>query len=529
MQWCLGVYSSGSTWLFNAVRSVAAAAFPERTLLTSFVYKAASVPGPADERTVVIVKSHHTEAAAAQMLRDRAAVIWLSVRDPRDCVASMMRYNDLDFREALRTVEASAHYCGRFAADIRARVFRYEDGFIENAATLDRIGEELGANLSLSQRNQIHQDLRRPAIERFIAQLPAMPSAVREPATGHIYDQATHWHDHHANRSGEVGRWRHELTADQVAAIEGRLGGWMRRFGYDASAGGGATRPNPAYGLPDAAKLSLRQALAAFDRSAPLIVVMVSDAYTTLLDNWLCHIQALGLTRFLVVAADEALHGKLLRAGVAAARCDFDGSEGDFWLRRMQVWELVVRQGYDVIQADVDAVWLRDPLPFFASLDRLDFLCSQGTFHPKDVLQRWGFVLCTGLFRMKAGRPAEIFFGALLADPVLIRETDDQAVMNQVLARHGVAWEEAGVEYHLEDARNGQLRSYHGILTGTCHALGLRIGMLPHREFPRTEAAAPEAYVRHLLRPADDRDRIEALRAAGCWMLDTAPGRLASG
>jgi hypothetical protein len=42
----------------------------------------------------------------------------------------------------------------------------------------------------------------------------------------------THWHTHHAGRTGEIGRWRQMLTEEQVLEVERLLGDWMDRFCY---------------------------------------------------------------------------------------------------------------------------------------------------------------------------------------------------------------------------------------------------------------------------------------------------------
>ena len=52
--------------------------------------------------------------------------------------------------------------------------------------------------------------------------------------SGDVLDLTTQWHRHHANRTGEIGRWRHELTLPQVAGVEQRLQDWMAACGYRA-------------------------------------------------------------------------------------------------------------------------------------------------------------------------------------------------------------------------------------------------------------------------------------------------------
>jgi hypothetical protein len=245
VHWCLGVFSSGSTWLFNTVRKCAAEARPDRPVVTKFVYELLSVPEETSDDRITIVKSHYTEAEAEQALRLRAAAIWISVRDPRDCVASMIRYGGYTFADAVDAVEASALSCARVASDAGATVFRYEDGFIEDIATLDRIADGFRAALSPAARQRIHEEMQRSAIERFIDAFATMPTVLGDVGAGTAYDDETHWHTHHANRSGEIGRWHHELSGDGIVEIETRLAAWMQRFGYDPSAARGRRVDGP--------------------------------------------------------------------------------------------------------------------------------------------------------------------------------------------------------------------------------------------------------------------------------------------
>jgi hypothetical protein len=233
MHWCLGLRGSGSTWLFNAVRKVALALAPERQILGPYVVRCTDLVSLDDAERLVIVKSHETDEAAAAELSKHAKAIWISIRDPRDCVTSLMQYHGAAFDAALRTVDANARFCTRFASDPHARVLRYESGFADDMATLDLIAIGLGGVLAADDRERIFAETRRTAVEAFIKDLDTLPTAVR-PSPGNLVDTVTKWHNHHANRTGEIGRWRQILSHGQVAQIERRLGDWMDSVGYPA-------------------------------------------------------------------------------------------------------------------------------------------------------------------------------------------------------------------------------------------------------------------------------------------------------
>lgn len=235
MYWCLGMYASASTWTFNVVKHVAATLLPDKPVLSRFV--ADEPPEEAAAHTIV-VKTHAT--TAYEELARRATAIIVTIRDPRDAIASLLTHNKPPFDMALNVTEATAGMCGHFMSDPRAVALKFENRFFDDPATVAHIAARFPGALSDTDAARIFAALRRDAVDSFIADLETLPSATTEfdEVTGHwdTYDLLTGWHKHHAGRTAEIGRWRRELTSEQVTAIEQRLGGWMKRFGYAPAA-----------------------------------------------------------------------------------------------------------------------------------------------------------------------------------------------------------------------------------------------------------------------------------------------------
>jgi len=234
MIWCCGMYSSGSTWAYNATRAGAAACGVKADGVYADNYRdlvnRLRRAGPA-----CIVKTHALEPRATEILARRAARIVLTIRDPRDAAVSIMQHMRLGFAQTLNMVEQSAVYAGQFAADPRALLLRYESGFIDAPATFDRLAALFGATLTPAQRAELFRESRRDVIEAKIAHLEDLPTTITDTRSGDVVDTDTQWHRHHANRTGEVGKWRTMLTEEAVVAVEARLGRWMRAFGYEMS------------------------------------------------------------------------------------------------------------------------------------------------------------------------------------------------------------------------------------------------------------------------------------------------------
>ncbi len=230
MHWCLGMYGSASTWTFYVVQKLAAVLVPERPVVTRFLEHVADVEA---EGATLIVKTH--VASVHEQIAAHAKAIIITMRDPRDSLASMMVPQKIEYELALKLVEATAAMCLLYAHDPRTIALRFEDRFYDGPATIDRLAATFGRPLARADRDRIFAETRREAVERLIAGIDTLPTAARLPTRqDDQHDLVTGWHKHHAGRTGEIGRWRRELTESQAAAIEAKLREWMRYFGYKA-------------------------------------------------------------------------------------------------------------------------------------------------------------------------------------------------------------------------------------------------------------------------------------------------------
>ncbi len=232
MIWCLGMYASGSTWLYNAVRQTAEVVRPDmevRGTYTESLGVLQALPGGVCH----VVKTHDLGQAETDFLALNAARIVISIRDPRDAVTSLMQYMRHGFPKAIDKVERSAAICAHFATDERAEVFSYDAGFTDDAATFDRLAGTFGGRLSAAGRTALFEGSRRAAIEWKIARLEELPNVSHDPASGDIVDLDSQWHRHHAGRTGEIGRWQRLLPPEAVRHIEQRMERWMRQFGFE--------------------------------------------------------------------------------------------------------------------------------------------------------------------------------------------------------------------------------------------------------------------------------------------------------
>jgi hypothetical protein len=249
--------------------------------------------------------------------------------------------------------------------------------------------------------------------------------------------------------------------------------------------------------------------------AGPLTITFATGDFAPLLANWLTHAARAGETAPLVIAFDDALADALRRAGVATIRHRADGSLADLWVQRALIFEYLTRRGIDFLHSDVDAVWLGDPRPLCFADACLDIVFSQGTNYPAAIWRLWGFVLCCGLFAVRAGPAAADFFSAVRV--ATARIGDDQVAVNHLLAENALAWKAEGQAGYTRRIRDQPFTAWRRMLIGTSDTLDLRIGLLPHHLAPRLPEAAPGAIVRHPVGPGSPADKAALLASLGCW------------
>lgn len=221
--WCLGVYGSASTWLYNVARSVCKSSMPMGVQTHFF----------SDRRTFLefdqpnlthIVKSHEiSDEQTILQLERRSTRILISLRDPRDAVSSLMLYHEHDFEKSLALVNAAMALCLRFISDGRSLLLYYESEFYRDPLILNRIAAHLGVHLAETDRDRIFNSMQRAEVERYISNFDRLPGVLYDKISGDQLDPNTHWHTHHAGRTGEIGRWKHMLTTPQVKQVEDQL------------------------------------------------------------------------------------------------------------------------------------------------------------------------------------------------------------------------------------------------------------------------------------------------------------------
>jgi hypothetical protein len=248
--------------------------------------------------------------------------------------------------------------------------------------------------------------------------------------------------------------------------------------------------------------------------SGKVIIAFADSRYADVLMNWLVALALQQVDNYLVIALDRDLHGLLTAHGIPCVLSELSGDLGDLWVARIRVFAALCAAGIDFIHSDVDAIWLRDPRQAYFGDSDADLIASQGTIWPSDVHQRFGFVLCCGLFSLRSGAPSRQLLAELAADVAMTR--DDQMSLNRLLARRRIVWHMAPSDRYCLSNGTTRLLCSKSLIAGHTPD-GLRVAVLPQHLFQRIPLKLEEPpFVSHPLTAKEPQAKLAEFARVGC-------------
>lgn len=220
---CSGVMRSGSTWTYNALRALLGTtadflglpfycSYLEGEGLDEFLHSdKALYPG------VGVFKAHSINTKTMLLIDSRRIKNVCSVRDPRDCVALRQLFkSDESLTDSIRLVRGS--FATAMGLSRETTLFLdYKEILKRPDICIDHMLEYL--QLQFGQLDELK--------EAIIDEL-SMDKMVND--TEDDYDELTQVHKNHTH-GGKIGRYREELTKEDLELIEEELGDQIKWYG----------------------------------------------------------------------------------------------------------------------------------------------------------------------------------------------------------------------------------------------------------------------------------------------------------
>ncbi|WP_045363637.1 putative nucleotide-diphospho-sugar transferase [Methyloceanibacter caenitepidi] len=244
-----------------------------------------------------------------------------------------------------------------------------------------------------------------------------------------------------------------------------------------------------------------------------VVCVFANRDYGTLLKHWLATAARAGCHKPLVFCFDEETAQIAAEAGASSHTVPFNGDWLGFMRHQMQITRGILALGYAPLASDLDAIWLRDPIPYTIGHPQ-DMVFSPGTVQPSEAHAAWGNVLCFGYYLL---RPTSAVLSMLDKCLPLMESAGDQPVFNRYLLAQGLNFAPTSL-YALSFNGNDVLQSRETRLGA---AGDLSVALLPNRLFQRLpEPDEPEPLVIHPITPKVEDTKIAHLKEIGLWFED---------
>jgi hypothetical protein len=234
---CAGLKSSGSTWLYNAViqlmQASARASGERRRIRPFYAEDVKGFPLGVRQGDCLIVKTHIPSPALQFLVRFTGGTVFITVREPRDAIASLMQRFDHKFDVCLDEVSAGAAALLILAKSGRHLLLRYESNFTARRTTLNRLVTHLKVATEWNMLDKIRLNLTPGKVIQKIEALGRKGIFGRKQDPN-SFDPVTQWHPGHVG-DGRTGKYGEILSVAQQRAVLKRLREYCLAFGYSDS------------------------------------------------------------------------------------------------------------------------------------------------------------------------------------------------------------------------------------------------------------------------------------------------------
>lgn len=226
---CVGVYRSGSTWVYNMVQAIIQAALPGVRIGGHFAENIDELAlSSSDECDLVVLKTHPQQSLLSLIEFLKPPVI-LSVRDPRDCVASWMQMLGETFSVFQPRLMRSCFAALTLVKHDYTHTIRYEDGATASVQTVMNIAAHLGLSIDEHRAAALIKEMSPESVKD---QIKRMADAGRiDPNERLVGDAKTLWLPAHVG-DGKIGKYRETLSTDQVRSVNYWARAYCEAFGY---------------------------------------------------------------------------------------------------------------------------------------------------------------------------------------------------------------------------------------------------------------------------------------------------------
>ena len=184
-----------------------------------------------------------------------------------------------------------------------------------------------------------------------------------------------------------------------------------------------------------------------FSKNNLLIVSFCNLQYSKVALNWCSFLSKNNIKNYLIISTDNACFDFLKKNNINTILDKRWNCDTSSWNVRLSIIYEIIKEGFDIIHSDLDAIWRGDPTRLLE--EKCDFVFSTGTF-PERISKSVGFSVCMGWFYVKSNDKTKEVFEEIFSKKGW---SDDQQAFNEFLfgnynKNNKIVFNEYGVAYY---------------------------------------------------------------------------------
>jgi hypothetical protein len=235
---CSGMMRSASTWSFNVCRLLAilvanqlkiptGATYLESDKLDDFLKQRMD-----NEPGIIVLKTHLPGNYALELIHSNKIKNVCTIRDPRDCVASRQLFDKESFQQSINWIKRDLSFIDLYLQTNNTLFIQYEIMIKHTQSQIQRICRYLDIEIGPSHLSEIDMLTGINSSRRISETLKTHPPQTVLRSGSHLVDTVTHLHENHI-QGGICGRWKTELTREQIKIVNKEFREWLIILGYE--------------------------------------------------------------------------------------------------------------------------------------------------------------------------------------------------------------------------------------------------------------------------------------------------------
>lgn len=178
------------------------------------------------------------------------------------------------------------------------------------------------------------------------------------------------------------------------------------------------------------------------------VLVSTTEKYFPIFLNWLLFYRRCGLdySKLYIICFDKSTEVLLPQHGLECNYVSYLPTRSHaqtivaLWQIRLQIVLSLLEKNTDVLMSDVDAIWLRNPIPEVYSLrNDADIISSRAQF-PEEIARELGATLCMGFMYIKSSEATVALWREIYSYTMKQKSFDDQRELNTYLMIKGLRY-----------------------------------------------------------------------------------------